>query len=110
MAEIDAPSLTERMFEAARGILGDIRPESLQIFEARLAKMAEAITNIADRGNNGDIIIGDASLYMNLQKNVARCSLYGLKDVGVLAIDAAIDVALQAVREEVNERLGFELL
>lgn len=110
MAEIDAPGLTDRMFTAAKGLLGDIRPESLQFVESRLAKMAEAITNIADRGNNGEIVIGDASLYMNLQKNVARCSLYGLKDVGVLAVDAAIDAALQSVKEEVNERLGFKLL
>lgn len=110
MAGINAPGLTDRMFEAAKGLLGDIRPESLQFFETRLAKMAEAITNIVDRGNNGDIIIGDASLYLNLQKNVTRCSLYGLKDVGVLAIDAAIDAALHSVRDEVNERLGFELL
>lgn len=110
MAEIDKPRLTERMYMAAKEVLGEIGPEPLQFVEARLAKIAEAIANIAGHGSTGDIVMGDASLYMNLQKNVARCSLYGLREVGVLAIDAAIDAALQAIREEVNATLGFKLL
>ena len=52
----------------------------------------------------------DAYLHLNIQKNLARCSLYELEDVGVLTADAAIDAALEKVREIVNGALGFKLL
>lgn len=110
MANIEKSHLTARMLNAAKGVLGEIKPESLRVAEARMAKIAEAILTIASQEKHGDVLIGDARLYLNLQKNVARCSLYGLKDVGVLAADAAIDAALEAVSEEVNRILCYELL
>ncbi|WP_243375283.1 hypothetical protein [Geotalea sp. SG265] len=110
MAQIEKSHLTARMLEAAKGVLGNVKPESLQFAEARMAKMAEAILTIAAQDKHDEVLIGDAHLYFNLQKNVARCSLYGLKDVGVLAADAAIDAALEAISEEVNRLLCFDLL
>jgi hypothetical protein len=110
MAQIEKAYLMARMLKAARDVLGDIQPESLRFAEARIAKIAEAILTIAAQDKHDTVVIGDAHLYLNLQKNVARCSLYGLKDVGVLTADAAIDAALEAISEDVNRMLCFELL
>lgn len=110
MAVIDESQLAARMLKSAREVLGDIRPASIEYATIYLRRIAEAISFIVAECTDGRMLHDEAYLHLNIQKNLARCSLYGLGDVGVLAADAAIDAALATVREGVNVALGFDLL
>ena len=43
----------------------------------------------------GKMMSDEAYLHLSIHKNRARCTLYGLDDVSVLAADSAIDAALE---------------
>ncbi len=110
MAVIDESQLGIRMLKSARENLGNICPSSLEQANIFLGKIAGSISFIVAQCALGKMMSDEAYLHMSIHKNRARCSLYGLDDVGVLAADAAIDAALEEVREGVNKGLGFNLL
>lgn len=110
MKVLDESQLTSKMMQSAREVLGDINKDSLQQTEDRVRRIAGAISSIMEQYAAGRMMVNEGRLHLNIQKNVARCSLYNLQNIGVLLADAAIDAALGAVRDEVNREMGCELL
>jgi hypothetical protein len=73
-------------------------------------KMAQCLTTIMSLMAAGTISEDEAKLQLDIQKQAARAILLTVEGLGVLAVEAAINAALGAVKDVVNSALGFDLI
>ena len=58
----------------------------------------------------GQIDEEEAELQFNIQKNASRTVLLTIEGLGILAVEQAINAALDVVSDTVNTALGFNLI
>jgi hypothetical protein len=107
---LNVSQLRRAMVNAAKDELGDKWPEIKVYAESEAKKIAETIKMIAKLTKDGDISISAARLHLNIQKNAARTVLLTVEGLGLLAVEAAVNAAVRAIRETVNTALGFALI
>ncbi|MFX6133622.1 hypothetical protein ABTF13_16165 [Acinetobacter baumannii] len=73
-------------------------------------KLATTIVNIEFLLKTGQISAGEASILLEMQKNTARAVMLALKGMTLLMVEQAINDALDAVKNIVNNSLGFAFL
>lgn len=110
MSSINVDQLVANMLLAAQGVLAKKWPEAKDYAESEFKKIGEAIAFIeAQRALN---LMSDekAKLHIEMQKNAAKTMLLTLEGLGLLAVEAAVNAALDIVKSTVNTALGFVLL
>ncbi len=110
MAKLNTAELTKAMLAAFKGQLNAKWPGIRTYGEAEMKKMAQTLAMIEKLSAAGSITPEQARLYVEIQKNSVRMVVLTLEDMGLLAVEAAINAALGAVRKAVNTALGFALL
>ncbi len=110
MAAIDESQLVSKMLGAAQGVLADKWPEARDYAETEFKKLAETIAFIEAQRALGQMSDEKACLHLNMQENSAKTILLTLEGLGILAVEAAINAALDVVKEAVNSTLGFALI
>ena len=58
----------------------------------------------------GKITEEQARLYIDIQKNSMRIVLLTIEGLGILAVEAAINAAIDVIRSTVNTALGWRIL
>jgi hypothetical protein len=58
----------------------------------------------------GKINDEQAKLHIEIQKNATRTVLLTVEGLGIVTVDAAINAALDAVKDSVNTAVGFVLI
>lgn len=110
MSSINVDQLVASMLQAAQAVLAQKWPEAKDYAESEFKKIGEAIAFIeAQRALN---LMSDekARLHLEMQKNTAKTMMLTLEGLGLLAVEAAVNAALDAVKKAVNTTLGFVLL
>ncbi|MFV5212767.1 hypothetical protein ACLIIZ_03450 [Azonexus caeni] len=104
--KLDTGELSQAILAAFQGSLHERWPEIREYGESEAKKlvMIEALQA------SGKITPAQAALHLEIQKNACRSVLLTLEGLGLLAVEAALDAALDVVRETVNGALGFALL
>lgn len=110
MATITIEQLLPPMLASARKAFGQRWSGVKDYAEGELDKLARTVVQIQTLRLAGRISEGEASVLLEMQKNTARTVMLALKGMTLLAVEAAINAALQAVRDTVNTGLGFALL
>ena len=110
MVFIDVPQLVSEMSTAAEQVFAERWPEVKAYAEPELAKIGELIAMICAQHALGQIRAEKARMHLEMQKNTARCALFTIEGLSVLTVEAALNSALDAVKDTVNESVAFGLV
>lgn len=110
MADIDFNKLITDMLGAAKNVLTDYWEETSPYAKNEFKAFANNVALIAALKLEGKINEEQARLYMELQKSSMRTVLLTIKGLGILAVEAAINAALDIARGVVNTALGWTIL
>lgn len=107
---LDSGQLAASMVNAMQGVLSEKWPEMKDYAQAEARKLAESFVMVEKLKLLGQIDNEEAELHFNIQKNASRTVLLTIEGLGVLAAEAAINAALDVVKDAVNTALDFSLL
>lgn len=107
---LDASQLGKDIATSFKGVLAAKWPDIKEYGEAEAKKLAETLAMIEALKSSGKINEEQARLHLEIQKNSARTVLLTLEGLGILAAEAAINAALNVVKNTVNTATGFALI
>ncbi len=107
---LDVGELVKKMFEAFETSLVDKWPEIKDYAEAEAKKMAESLVMIEKLVIAGKITEEQAKLHFQIQRNATRMVLLTIEGLGIIAVEQAINAALDVLKDTVNTALDFTLL
>lgn len=110
MTSIHFPELIQDMLQAAKTSLTSHWKEAAPYAEKEMHAFAENIKLIAKLKLEGKISFEQARLHVDIQKNAMRIVLLTIEGLGILAVEAAINAAIDAARTTVNKAIGWTLL
>jgi hypothetical protein len=107
---LDAGELVKKMFEAFESSLIDKWPEVKDYAEAEAKKMAASLVMIEKLVLSGQINEDQAKLHFQIQRNATRMVLLTIEGLGIIAVEQAINAALDVLKDTVNKALDFTLI
>ena len=107
---IDVGAIVTAMVAAGKASLKTSWPKVREYVSAESQKMATTFAQIEALTLAGKINQAEASVLFEMQKNASRAVLLSVKGMGLIAVEMAINAAIDAVRGSVNGALGFALL
>lgn len=107
---MDAGTLASQMFGAALPILEKDAADAKSFAKVEFAKIAQTIVSIGEQLASGQITEGQAGLLLEMQTSASRNVLLTLKGLALLAVEEAINAALEVVKATVNTAIGFSLI
>ena len=107
---LKASALASDMAAAFTQVLKGKAPEIKSYAEAEAKKLAQTLVMIEKLKLSGKIDKEEAELHLEIQRNAARSVLLTIEGLGVLAVEQAINAALDSVRTTVNRALKLALL
>lgn len=110
MAAIDFDALLKSMIGAAKEKLVEHWTDAKPYAEKELKSFTENIKLIAALQLQGKITEEKAKLYLEIQKSSMRIVLLTIEGLGILAVEAAINAAIDVIRSTVNTALGWSVL
>jgi hypothetical protein len=110
MADLDIDSLASQMAAAAAGVLKQKWPDAAAFAKTEFQKIAYTIANIGEMVADKQINSDQAELLLDMQKNASRAVLLTIEGLGLLAVEEAINAALDVVKTVVNKAVGFGLI
>jgi hypothetical protein len=106
----DIGKLAQQMLQAALPILKRDAADAESFAAGEFTKIAQSIATIEQQLAADQINQQQASLLLDMQTSASRNVLLTLQGLGLLAVEAAINAALQVVKTAVNTALGFALI
>jgi len=107
---LDVGDLASKMFEAFKGELSEKWPDVKDYAETESKKLAENFVMIERLRLSGNITEEQAKLHHDIQKNASRAVLLTVEGLGLIAVEQAINTAMDVLRDTVNQALNFALL
>lgn len=107
---LDAGELASKMFEAFKGKFSDKWPDVKDYAEAESKKLAENFVMIEKLKLTGQITDEQATLHHEIQRNASRSVLLTVEGLGLIAVEQAVNAAMDVLKEAVNGALDFALL
>ncbi len=107
---LNTAQLTQDMAAAFQGVFVKKWPEIKEYAETEAKKMAQSLVMIEVLSISGKINAAQAALHLEIQKNATRMVFLTLEGLGILTAEAAMNAALNVVKESVNTALGFSLI
>lgn len=108
--------MTLKAGELTKSILGVFRtqfkkdwPDIKDYAEVEAKKMAQTLVQIETLRLKGKPE-SELSALLQMQRNAMRAVLLTIEGLGLLAVEQAINAALDIIRTAVNTALGFELV
>jgi hypothetical protein len=110
MPNIDYSELVKKMLDAAKGVLSEHWNEARPYAEKEFSSLAANVKLIASLKAEDKITEEQARLYMDIQKSSIRVVLLTIQGLGILAVESAINAALDIIRSTVNTAIGWNIL
>ncbi|MFQ5709489.1 MAG: hypothetical protein ACE5HO_18690 [bacterium] len=107
---IDVAEILSKMLNAAQKEFGSKWPGVKDYAESEFKKLAENFATIEKLKLQGKVTEEQAKLLLDIQKNSARMVLLTIEGLGLLTVEAAINAALNVVKDVVNSALGIVLI
>lgn len=85
-------------------------PEIKEYAETEAKKLAQSFVMIELLKTSGKINEEQAAIHLAIQKNATRTVFLTLEGLGILAVEDAINAALNVVKNAVNTAVGFALI
>ncbi|QHI38664.1 hypothetical protein IMCC3317_40580 [Kordia antarctica] len=110
MAEINIQEILEQMLDAARAVLENHWEEAKPFAKQEFKSLAENLQLINQLTTEGKISEEQAKYYLEIHKSSVRIVLLTIEGLGVLAVEAAINAALDIIKSTVNTAIGWSIL
>lgn len=110
MSALDINGLLNDMVTSAKTSLGDSWPEIDSLAVTSFRTLAQTFIDIEVMQDDGTITIEKAELLIDMQKNTVQTVLLSEEGIGLLAVQNAINAALNAISAEVDKAIGFSIL
>jgi subtilase family serine protease len=107
---LDVGTLASQMLAAALPMLKKDAEDAESFAKTEFTKIAQTIVSIGEQLADGQINKEQADLLLDMQKSASRTVLLTLQGLALLAVEAAINAALNVVKGAVNIALGFDLI
>jgi hypothetical protein len=107
---LKASALAGDMAAAFTQVLKGKAPGIKAYAESEAKKLAQTLLMIGKLRLSGKIDKEEAELHLEIQRNATRSVLLTIEGLGLLAVEQAINAALDSVKTTVNKALGFVLL
>lgn len=106
----NSSQLSKDILGALKSSLKEKWPEIREYAEAEAKKLAQSLIMIESLSISGKINREQAALHLDIQKNASRMVLLAIEGLGVLAVEDALNAALDVVKDSVNTAIGFTLI
>ena len=110
MPKLAIADLVKTMLAAARTSLDEDWPKARDFAKPEFSKLAQSMLDIGKLFAEGKISDAEARSLLEIHKNTTRIVLLTVEGLGLLAVEQAINAALDSVKETVNGALGLALL
>jgi len=107
---LNVEALASQMLGAALPILKKGADDAEAFAKTEFTKIAQTIVAIGEQVAAGQINEKQAALLLDMQTSASRNVLLTLEGLALLAVEAAINAALDVVKGAVNGALGFALI
>jgi hypothetical protein len=107
---LDVGDLASKMLEAFKGKLSNKWPDVKYYAETESKKLAENFVMIEKLKLTGEITEEQARLHHKIQRNASRSVLLIVEGLGLVAVEQAVNAAMEVLKETVNGALDFALL
>jgi hypothetical protein len=107
---LDVEALASQMLEAALPILNKGAQNATSFAKTEFRKIAETIVAIGEQLSAGEINERQAVLLLSMQTSASRNVFLTLQGLALLAVEEAINAALDVVKTAVNTAVGFALI
>jgi hypothetical protein len=107
---LDVGELVKKMFAAFENSLAESWPDVKEYAEAEAKKLAESLIMIEKLVLADKINEEQAKLHFQIQRNATRMVLLTIEGLGIIAVEQAINAALDVLKDTVNTALDFTLI
>jgi hypothetical protein len=107
---LDVGTLAAQMLGAALPILKKDAQDAESFAKTEFTKIAQTIVSIGEQVATGQINEQQAGLLLDMQTSASRNVLLTLQGLALLAVEEAINAALDVVKTAINTALGFALI
>ncbi|HDY7896817.1 hypothetical protein ACEUKD_08395 [Vibrio diabolicus] len=107
---LNVEQLTSQMIAAFSSELGEHWNKVEEYAKTEAKKLAENLVMIEKLRLTQAITEEESKLYFDIQKNATRSVLLTIEGLGLIAVEQAINAAINVLREGVNTALDFALL
>lgn len=107
---LSASQLSKDMLASFSVELKSKWPDIKDYAKTEAKKLAETLVMIEKLHVTEKITDEQAQLHIDIQRNSTRIVLLALEGLGLLAVEAAINAALDVVKTTVNTSVGFALI
>jgi len=107
---LNTQKLFEDMAGAAKSSFGKQWKDVEGYALPELSKFAKNITEIAELKLSGEISEEQAKIHLAMQKKAMAIVMLTAKGLTILAVEAAINAAIDVVRGAVNTSIGWQIL
>jgi len=107
---LDVQKTSDDLLAKLKPILGQRWDEVQPYASQEAAKIAAVLAKIELEKLQGTISEQQATILFDMQKNASAAVFAVVKGVGEVAASEALSAALQAIKDPINQALGFKLL
>lgn len=107
---INVEDLVEKMLASAKTVIIGHWKEARPYAEQQFKSFGDCLQMIASLKAKDQIDEEQARLHIEIQKSSIRVVLLTIQGLGVLAVEAAINAAIDVIKSTVNSALGWSLL
>ena len=110
MPTLNVQSLLQDMLQAAKASLKDKWPSVRDLATSSLKKIAQSLVEIEIMKQDGTITEDQARLMVSMDKNTFKIVMLTIEGLGLLAVESALNAALNVIRDTVYTAIGFAIL
>jgi len=110
MAKLDKEQIYQEMMEAVKVILKDHWQKAKPFAEKQIMLFTESLETI-ERLKDQEILTEEqAKLYIDIQRSSLRIALITVDGLQSLAVERAINTALNIVKKTINTAIGWKII
>jgi hypothetical protein len=109
MPDLDLDSIVKDMGNAALPHLKGGAAKAKQFGKTEALKIAQTAQMLAQGVTTGRIDANEAKLILEVQKNASRSILLTIKGLGIVAVENAVNAAMDVVRKAIKTATGVVL-
>ena len=110
MQDVNLRDILNAMTAAALNSLGTSAKEVSDSTQTEFEKIGQIVQTIVDKLATGELKQDGAKILFDMQKNSASGALLELKGLSELAVQKAINAALDVAKDGFNKLVGFGLI
>ncbi len=110
MSKFDVAQVGSMMCQAFLGSLGKSVPGVAAYAKTEFDHLAAWMRTLAEQTSNGVVSQEQAKLLLHMQSLATRNVFLTIEGLGLLAVERAINAAIDSVRGVVNGAIGFALV